>query len=281
MADHASKIRALRCGRFVLDLSRPQIMGIVNATPDSFYDGGRHASADAAIAHARRLVADGADLLDVGGESTRPGAAPVPEDEEIARIAPVIEAMRDCGRPISVDTRHPGVMRAALALGADMINDVAGFGAPGAVEAVAGGDAGLCVMHMLGEPGTMQDAPDYRNVVAEVAAFLDDRVRVLLRAGVDPARVVIDPGIGFGKTHADNLRLMRALPRLAATGYPVLIGVSRKSLIGRLTGRDADGRLAGSIAAALAAARAGASIIRVHDVAQTRDALAVWAEIGS
>lgn len=281
MTDLQAAGRSLSCGRYVLALDRPLIMGIVNATPDSFFDGGRHATADAAIAHARRLLDEGADLLDIGGESTRPGSAPVTREEELARIAPVIEALRDCGRPLSVDTRHPAVMHETLALGADMINDVAGFREPGAIEAVAAGSAGLCVMHMLGEPSTMQRAPGYRDVVAEVSAFLRERVAALLRAGVDRSRIVVDPGIGFGKTHDDNLALMRALPVLGVGGLPVLIGLSRKSMIGRITGREPEGRLAGSVAGALAAARAGAAIVRVHDVAETRDALEVWKAIGS
>jgi len=270
----------LRCGRFRLALDRPLVMGIINATPDSFSDGGRYLAADAAIAHAQRLLDEGADILDIGGESTRPGAQPVSEQQELDRVAPVIDAMRDCGRPISVDTRHPGVMRAVLALGADMINDVAGFRAPGAVEAVAGSQAALCVMHMLGEPSTMQQAPVYRDVVEEVGGFLQDRVEWLVAAGVDRSRLVVDPGIGFGKTQADNLRLLRETRVLARIGVPVLVGLSRKSLVGHLTGRPPGERMAGSIAGAIAAVARGAAIVRVHDVAQTRDALAVWRAIG-
>ena len=231
------------------------------------------------VAHARRLIDEGADLVDIGGESTRPGAAPVSPDDEIARVAPVLEALRDAGRPLSIDTRRPQVMRAALALGADMINDVEGFRSQAAIDAVAGGRAALCVMHMLGDPSTMQHAPVYRDVVSQVHAFLHDRVQRLGEAGVSPARVVLDPGIGFGKTQEDNLRLLRALPALCASGRPVLVGVSRKSLIGHLTGRPVDERLAGSLAAMLAAAARGARILRVHDVAASRDALAVWQAI--
>lgn len=272
--------RRLQCGRFDLELSVPLVMGIVNVTPDSFSDGGRYLAADAAIAHARRLLDEGADLLDIGGESTRPGSAPVGEAEEIARVLPVVEALRDCGRPLSVDTRHAAVMRAVLDAGADMINDVAGFRAPGAVEVVAAGQAGLCVMHMLGEPSTMQQAPVYRDVVAEVGQFLQDRARRLMAAGVAPERITLDPGIGFGKTLEHNLRLLHELPVLAATGFPLLIGVSRKSMIGQLTGRAPADRAAGSVAAALAAVHRGASIVRVHDVGQTKDALAVWRALG-
>jgi len=266
----------LVCGRFVLALDRPLLMGVVNATPDSFSDGGRYEAADAAIVHARRLIDEGADIVDIGGESTRPGARAVEAGEEARRVLPVLEALAGCGRPLSVDTRRAEVMRAALAAGADMINDVGGFRASGAVAAVAAGSAALCVMHMLGEPATMQTAPAYDDVVADVQQFLAQRLRVLQAAGVAHERLVVDPGIGFGKTQADNLRLLRSLDRLAALGVPVLVGVSRKSLIGQLTGRPVDQRLAGSIGGALAAAARGARILRVHDVAATRDALAVW-----
>jgi dihydropteroate synthase len=271
--------KTLRCGRFELDLSRPLVMGIVNATPDSFSDGGRYLAADAAIEHARRLLDDGADMLDIGGESTRPGSAAVGQAEELGRVLPVLEALRDCGRPLSVDTRHSGVMRGVLDAGADMINDVAGFRAPGALEAVAGGTAGLCVMHMLGEPSTMQQAPVYRDVVAEVSAFLQDRVSALLACGVARERIVLDPGIGFGKNLDHNLSLLRGLPALAGLGFPLLLGVSRKSMIGQVTGRGVGERMAGSVAAALASVHLGAAIVRVHDVAETKDALAVWQAI--
>lgn len=269
----------LRCGRFELPVDRPLVMGIVNTTPDSFSDGGRYLAADAAIAHAGRLLAEGADLLDIGGESTRPGSEEVAEADEIARVLPVIEALRDCGKPLSVDTRHAGVMRAVIDAGADMINDVAGFREPGAVEAVANGRTALCVMHMLGEPRTMQQAPAYRDVVAEVGAFLEQRAEVLIAAGVARERLVLDPGFGFGKLIDDNLRLMRELPALAALGYPLLVGVSRKTMIGQITGRGVADRAAGSVAAALLAVQRGALIVRVHDVAATTDALAVWRAI--
>ena len=271
--------QTLRCGRFELELSRPLVMGIVNATPDSFSDGGRYLAADAAIQHARRLLDDGADILDIGGESTRPGSAAVAQAEELGRVLPVLEALRDCGRPLSVDTRHAGVMRGVLDAGADMINDVAGFRAPGALQAVAGGTAGLCAMHMLGEPSTMQQAPVYRDVVAEVAAFLQDRVSALLACGVARERIVLDPGIGFGKNLDHNLSLLRGLPALAGLGFPLLLGVSRKSMVGQITGRGVGERMAGSVAAALASVHRGAAIVRVHDVAETKDALAVWQAI--
>jgi dihydropteroate synthase len=269
----------LRCGRFELSLERPLVMGVVNATPDSFSDGGRYAAADEAIAHGRRLLAEGADLLDVGGESTRPGASPLDPAEELARIVPVLEALRDCGRPLSVDTRRPPVMRAAIELGVDMVNDVAGFRTQAAVDAVAGSQVACCVMHMLGDPSTMQQAPVYRDVVSEVRDWLYGRQQALQRAGVAASRIVLDPGIGFGKAMEDNLRLLRGLPALRELGFPVLVGVSRKSLIGHLTGRPVHEREAGSLAAMLAAVARGARIVRVHDVARARDALAVWQAI--
>jgi dihydropteroate synthase len=269
----------LQCGRFELELDRPLLMGIVNLTDDSFSDGGRFLEPAAAIAAARKLIEDGADILDLGAESTRPGAAAVPAAEELRRLLPVIEALAGCGVPLSIDTRKPEVMREALAAGADMINDVEGFRAEGAIEAVAQGTCGLCVMHMQGEPGTMQQAPRYEDVVSEVEDFLRERVDVLLAAGVPRSRIVIDPGIGFGKAVAHNLQLLEALDELRALGQPILAGVSRKSLIGELTGRPVHERLAGSLAAALAAVARGASIVRVHDVAATRDALRVWQAI--
>jgi dihydropteroate synthase len=262
-----------------LALRRPLLMGIVNVTPDSFHDGGRYATAGAAIAQAYRLIEDGADLIDVGGESTRPGAFPVAVDEELARVLPVLEAVRGIGVPVSVDTRHPEVMRAVLAAGCAMINDVNALRAPGAVEAVAGTDASVCLMHMQGEPRTMQAAPRYADVVGEVTAFLQARIETCIAAGIERSRIVVDPGFGFGKRLQDNVALARALPRLAQLA-PVLVGLSRKSMIGALTGRAAtQERLAGSLAAALWAARQGAAILRVHDVAATRDALAVWRQL--
>jgi len=257
----------------------PLVMGIVNITPDSFHDGGRFAAAGDAVAHAHRLIDEGADMLDLGGESTRPGAAPVPVEEELARVLPVLEALRGSGVPVSIDTRQPAVMRAALAAGAAMINDVNALLAPGAVEAVAETDASVCLMHMQGEPRTMQQAPRYADVVSEVTAFLQARAEACIAAGIDRGRIVIDPGFGFGKRFEDNLALARALPELAKLA-PVLVGLSRKSVIGAMTGRAATAdRLSGSVAAALWAARHGAAILRVHDVAATRDALAVWRQL--
>jgi dihydropteroate synthase len=269
----------LQCGRFELTLDRPLLMAIVNLTPDSFSDGGRHVDPEVAIDAALTMVGQGADILDLGAESTRPGAAPVTPDEELRRLLPVLEGLAGCGVPLSVDTRKPEVMRAVLAAGADMVNDVAGFASQEAVEAVAASNCGLVVMHMKGEPGTMQQAPEYHDVVAEVGNWLSARVAALEAAGVAANRIVADPGIGFGKTVEHNLALLATLGELAAAGWPVLAGVSRKSLLGALTGRPVHGRLAGSLAAALACVARGARIVRVHDVAETRDALRVWQAI--
>jgi dihydropteroate synthase len=265
----------LRCGRFRLTLDRPLIMGVVNVTPDSFYDGGRHASTAHAIAHARRLAAEGADLLDIGGESSRPGSEAVSLDQELARVLPVLDGLRDLELPISVDTTKPGVMRAAIAGGAAMINDITALGASGALEAVAASEAAVCLMHMRGEPKTMQAEPVYADVVAEVRSFLAARVAACVAAGIPDDRIVIDPGFGFGKTVEHNLTLLRELRAIAAIGVPVLAGWSRKSSLGRITGRAPEERLASSLAAALIAVQHGARIVRVHDVAATRDVLAV------
>jgi dihydropteroate synthase len=255
-------------------------MGVLNLTEDSFSDGGRWLDATAAIAQARRMIDEGADLIDIGAESTRPGAPPVAPEVETGRLLPVLRALADCGRPLSVDTRKPAVMRAVLETGlADMINDVAGFATPEAIEAVRHGQAACCVMHMQGDPLTMQQSPVYREVVGDIRQWLAARTTALQHAGVDRARIVIDPGIGFGKTVAHNLALIARLPELLADGMPVLIGVSRKSMIGAITGRDLEQRLPGSLAAMLAAVARGARIVRVHDVAATRDALAVWAAV--
>jgi dihydropteroate synthase len=269
----------LRCGRFRLSLARPLVMGIVNVTPDSFSDGNAHFTAGDALAHARRLIAEGADILDVGGESTRPGAQAVPVAEELRRVLPVIEGLRDCGVPLSVDTCKPEVMRAALESGADMINDIRGFDTPQAVEAVARADCALCLMHMQGEPRTMQQHPVYQDVVAEVRDHLAEGARRLREAGVAADRIVLDPGFGFGKSVDHNYTLLRELPTVVGTLYASLVGVSRKSMIGAVTGRPATQRLGGSIAAALAAAARGAHILRVHDVADTVSALQVWSVI--
>ncbi|MGQ0383520.1 MAG: dihydropteroate synthase [Gammaproteobacteria bacterium] len=266
----------LRSGRHILSLDAPLVMGILNVTPDSFADGGRHFELPRALERARQMVEEGAAIVDVGGESTRPGALPVPVDEELRRVLPVIERLAaELPVPVSVDTRKPEVMRRALAAGAAMVNDVAALAAPGAVETLADSDAAVCLMHMQGEPGTMQQAPRYDDVVGEVRAFLRARVARCIAAGVAASRIVVDPGFGFGKTLAHNLQLLRGLSALAADGPPVLVGMSRKSMIGQLTGRAAGDRLAGSVALAVLAAANGASIIRAHDVAPTVDALKV------
>lgn len=273
-------VRHLEAGPYSLTLDRPLVMGIVNVTPDSFADGGLYASHKAAHAHARRLLAEGADILDIGGESTRPGAAPVDEEEEMGRVLPLLERLADCGKPVSIDTRKPRVMRAAIAAGAAMINDVDALRAPGALAALAASNAAVCLMHMQGQPGTMQQAPEYGDVIAEVYAYLRDRVATCRAAGIADARLVIDPGFGFGKNLEHNLTLLRGLDRFNQLGVPVLAGLSRKTMLGTLTGRPVDQRAHASVAAALAAAARGAAILRVHDVAATVDALKVWQAIG-
>jgi dihydropteroate synthase len=265
----------LRAGRFTLPLTRPLIMGVVNITPDSFSDGGRFLDPARAAEQSRRLVEEGADLLDIGGESSRPGAAPVALEEERRRVIPVLERVIELGVPVSVDTCKPELMREAVAAGAAMINDINGLRAPDALEAVAAGDAAVCVMHMQGEPGTMQRAPAYGDVVSEVREFLLARAQALLGLGVARGRIVLDPGFGFGKTAQHSLELLRRLPALVECGFPVLAGLSRKSVLGRITGRPVEARLCASVAAAMLAAQRGASILRVHDVAATRDALLV------
>ena len=255
-------------------------MGVVNVTPDSFSDGGRFLDPIAAIAHAHKLIEEGADLVDLGAESSRPGAAAlVSPDEELRRLLPVLQKLRDAPVPVSVDTIKPEVMRAALAEGASMINDINAMRSPGAFAAVAASGAAVCLMHMQGTPGTMQQQPNYGDVVAEVQAFLQERVRAARDAGIAPERITIDPGFGFGKTLEHNLELLRHLREFAALGAPLLAGWSRKSSLGKITGKPAGDRLAASIAAALIAAQNGARILRVHDVAATRDALAVLAAV--
>jgi len=248
-------------------------MGVVNVTPDSFSDGGSFLDPEAAIAHARRLVEEGADILDIGGESSRPGARAVAEEEELQRVLPVLKALKDV--PVSVDTRRPAVMRAALAEGASMINDIEALEAPGALDAVADSDCAICLMHKQGEPATMQNAPRYADVVLEVRNYLSSRLSSCQKAGIDLDRLCIDPGFGFGKTVEHNFRLLKHLPELAALGVPVLAGWSRKSTLGAVTGRPVGERLAASLAAALLAVQHGARILRVHDVKETRDALTV------
>ena len=267
--------------RFEIDLRRARVMGIVNLTPDSFSDGGRLASATAAIAHCEALLAEGADLLDIGGESSRPGAEPVPADEEWRRVEPVLRAALTLGCPVSIDTMKTEVMQRALGLGVDIVNDIQALRANGAAEAVAGSAAGVCLMHMRGEPRSMQAQPPfYDDVVAEVAAFLGDRAEALRTLGVAPARITVDPGIGFGKTVAQNFELLARQRELLVLGYPVLAGWSRKSSLGTVTGRPVGERVVASISAALAAVHHGARIVRVHDVAATVDALKVWQAAG-
>jgi dihydropteroate synthase len=253
-------------------------MGVLNVTPDSFSDGGRYLDALAAFDGAREMIDAGADIIDIGGESTRPGAAATPEAVEVERVLPLIERIAALGTPVSVDTRKSAVMRAAIAAGASMINDVSALRAPGALEAVAGAatPVAVCLMHMRGEPGTMQQHLAYTDVVTEVGAFLAERAGACEDAGIGRERIAVDPGFGFGKTVEHNLDLLRRLPELVALGYPVVVGLSRKSTIGALTGRVVDERLPGSVAAALSAVARGAKIVRVHDVRETVDALKVW-----
>ena len=271
----------LHCGQFHLDLAHPKVMGIVNVTPDSFSDGGRYASSAAAIEHAQQLIADGADLLDIGGESTRPGAAEVSEQEELDRVLPVIEGLRDIAVPLSIDTCKPSVMRAAIKAGASLVNDVNALQAKDALQAVADSDAAVCLMHKQGTPQTMQQQPRYADVVAEVSGFLRERIAAAETAGIARARIVIDPGFGFGKALTHNLDLLRHLEALRALGVPVLAGLSRKSMLGALTGRAVDDRVAASVAAALLAVQRGAAIVRVHDVRETVDALKVLMAVNS
>ena len=264
--------------RFHIDLARAQVMGIVNVTPDSFSDGGLSADTAAAIRHCEQLIAEGADILDIGGESTRPGAVPVSAREELARVLPVLDAALTLGRPVSVDTYKAEVMREVLAHGADIVNDIQALQMPGALDVVAAHpDCGICLMHMRGDPLTMQQLPRYDDVLAEVSTFLDQRLRACLARGVATERIVLDPGIGFGKSVAHNLELLRRQRELLELRRPLLVGWSRKSTLGTITGRDVSQRLAASVAAALAAVQAGASVVRVHDVAASVDALKVWA----
>ena len=264
-------------GRFNVPTSRALVMGILNATPDSFSDGGQFASLDYAITHAEQMIRDGVDIIDIGGESSRPGAPAVPLDEELRRVLPLIFALRDCGKAISVDTYKPEVMREAVLAGVDMINDINGFRAPGAIEAVKDSDCALCIMHMLNNPTTMQANPEYNDVVREVTDFLAERIAVLTAAGIDKERLWIDPGFGFGKTVEHNYALLKAGQQMVAElGVPLLAGLSRKSMIGAVTGKPVEQRLAGSLGGALAAVAHGAQIVRVNDVAETVDALRVW-----
>lgn len=263
------------CGRYRLSLQRPAIMGILNVTPDSFSDGGRYLGPQQAREQGLRLIDAGADVLDIGGESTRPGSHPVAVEEELRRVLPVIEALAASPVPLSIDTRHPEVMQAALQAGVSLINDIEALQAPGALARCAASDAGVCLMHMQGSPQTMQQQPFYGDVVQEVRDFLLQRAHAAQAAGIDPKRILLDPGFGFGKTVAHNLALFRALPQLTALGYPLLAGLSRKSVLGAVTGQAVEERLPASLAAALLALERGVWMVRVHDVASTRQALAV------
>lgn len=271
----------LQCGRYRLPLTgdnfRPLVMGILNLTPDSFSDGGHFHSLELALSRADQMIAEGADLIDIGGESSRPGAPPLPLDEELRRVMPVLYALRDCGVPLSIDTYKPQVMREAITAGADMINDINGFRAPGASDAVRDADCALCVMHMQRDPQTMQVAPQYQDALAEVSAFLRERIETLERAGIARGRLCIDPGFGFGKSLEHNLALLKNIGAMQSElGLPLLAGLSRKSMIGAIIDKPVTERLAGSLAAALVATGQGARILRVHDVAATVDALKVW-----
>lgn len=271
----------LQFGRFNYQLqgegARARVMGILNVTPDSFSDGGQHQSLEFAISHAEQMIEEGVDIIDVGGESSRPGAPPLPLEDELRRVMPVLYALRDQGPAISVDTYKPQVMREAIIAGVDMINDINGFRAPGALEAVRDSDCALCIMHMQSDPQHMQLAPAYMDVVAEVIAFLRERIDAMIASGIDPRRLCIDPGFGFGKTVEHNYALLRATGRIIAElDMPLLAGLSRKSMVGAVTGKPVERRMAGSVGGALAAVAHGAAIVRVHDVAETVDALKVW-----
>lgn len=272
----------LHCGQFSFALegpasTHPVVMGILNLTPDSFSDGGRYQGLEFALSHAEAMILEGAGMIDIGGESTRPGSPGVPLAEELQRVMPALYALRTLDIALSVDTCKPEVMTEAIIAGADMINDINAFRAPGAIEAVLDSDCGLCVMHMQATPQTMQQAPDYADVVAEVIRFLQERVDAMVRAGIARERICIDPGFGFGKTVEHNFTLLRGLKRIGdELGLPVLAGLSRKSMIGAVTGRAVEQRSAGSVGGALAAVAHGARIVRVHDVADTVDALKVW-----
>ncbi len=274
----ASGARVLDCAGRAVRLDRPRVVGVLNVTPDSFSDGGEHASRDAAVAHGLRMVDEGADMIDVGGESTRPGAADVSVDDELARVVPVIEGLaREVEVPVAVDTSKPEVMRAAVAAGAGMINDVYALRRDGALETAAQTGAAVCLMHMQGEPRSMQVDPHYDDVAAEVHRFLAERVLACEMAGIDKRRVMVDPGFGFGKNLEHNLALLRALDKLRDLAAGIYVGLSRKSMLGAITGRETPAdRMAASVAAAMIAVQRGAILVRTHDVAATRDALAVW-----
>ena len=269
-----------RCGRFLFDFSkrqRPIVMGILNATPDSFSDGGKFRTPKDAIAQAEFMIKNGVDLIDIGGESTRPGAEPVSLQEELDRVMPVIESLRDCGVPLSIDTYKAQTMRQALSAGVDCVNDIWALGQEGSIEAVLeSSQCGIVLMHMQRDPLTMQFNPEYRDVVAEVLQFLQERASLLLSKGVDQSRIAVDPGFGFGKSLEHNLKMLNKFASFSSLGYPVLAGISRKSMIGKVTGKDTNERVAPSIAAAIMAADRGTRIVRVHDVPETVDALKLW-----
>lgn len=265
--------------RQALSNNRPLIMGVINVTPDSFSDGGRYATTEQAIALVTRLIQEGADILDIGGESTRPGSLPVKLDEELSRVIPVIEFAVKQNIPVSVDTSKPEVMHAAILAGANLINDINALQAPGALEIVVGSSAMVCLTHMQGRPETMQNAPHYTDVVAEVKMFLQQRIQAALSAGISSERIIIDPGFGFGKTFEHNLTLFRQLAQFSSMNLPVLVGLSRKSMLGAMTGADVNARTYASVAAALLAVGKGAKIVRVHDVKATHDALSVYQSI--
>ena len=271
----------LQCGRYRLKISgptfRPLVMGVLNVTPDSFSDGGRFSSLDAAITQAELMIESGVDMIDIGGESTRPGSPPLSIDEELRRVMPVLYALRDCGKPISVDTRRSEVMREAMIAGVDMINDITGFRDEDSLSLLRDSDCALCIMHMQGSPQTMQHDPSYDDVVREVSEFLLQRVAAAVSEGIDRRRLCVDPGFGFGKTLEHNLDLLANVERIQKDlSLPLLVGLSRKSMIGKLTDKPVEQRMAGSIAAALYAIGQGARIVRVHDVAETIDAINVW-----
>ncbi|MEY4466583.1 MAG: dihydropteroate synthase [Pseudomonadota bacterium] len=271
----------LQCGRYRLKISgpsfRPLVMGVLNVTPDSFSDGGRFSSLDAAITQAELMIESGVDIIDIGGESTRPGSPPLSIDEELRRVMPVLYALRDCGKPISVDTRRPEVMQEAMIAGVDMINDITGFRDEDSLSQLRDSDCALCIMHMQGTPQTMQHDPSYDDVVREVSEFLLQRADAAASEGIDRRRLCIDPGFGFGKTLQHNVELLANVERIQRElSLPLLVGLSRKSMIGKLTDKPVEQRMAGSIAAALYAIAQGARIVRVHDVAETVDAISVW-----
>ena len=265
----------LRCANLSLDLSTPKVMGILNVTPDSFSDGGKFHHIDAALTHAQQMIEQGADIIDIGGESTRPGAQPVMLEEELQRVIPVIQALSGCGAVLSVDTYKPEVMRAAIEAGVHMVNDVFALQQPGALQAVQDSQVAICLMHMQGTPQTMQVQPSYQNVLAEVQAFLSQRVEVVRQIGVGDDRIVLDPGFGFGKKTAHNLTLLKHLAELHIANLPILAGLSRKSVLGQIVGQDADQRVFASVAASVLAVSHGANIVRVHDVKATVEALKV------